>query len=1671
MPGFPTSSLEQPEANCHDGYDDTGAGDEACHLKFPPNFDLDFPLVYGPEPQRVTLPVYGEDKSPAISAKVSQPAWTAPTECVSEPNSNISGSAALTKNFIAPESFEHNSCPHPFVAHESAFLSADFYGDEVYDSNLICPPPGTPGCPDVSPVCVDYITGFDASENRVQIHRQDAVDAWHEATLQSTVINAPDLQSLNFYGSEPTRASLNFGALNGPPLCFANDAGTHPTHPYNAPEIEHGEVYSGDFGGGASYEQTCLQRLEGSGTFGTSAMSAPQWAVEASHSGVDESRRFKRFPTTSTDTYSSVSSERTDFCSASASAVPASTDIAFDCACSDGLCTETIPTAATFSPTTALSASFAPPITFPRPFPFFPDFSNFSNIPHPPNFPNFAAPLVHPTLDPPTTEPLSTTLWGSSVCGVESRGRHLPYRPDKEAESSPTTKRDLIDGQPLTLERLKAKGCLNLIPKREEKDRQRDKDLRDLNSFARAIAEGAARSAEQRLNPAYTDCNDYRSNDKNKSFLNPFSGPSLGNGRPQTATIDPAIGAGAFSEISEMSEISERSGRSGRSGRNGTNGMSGLGEIDGGSFPDNSLTAQLVRENYDLRLGENGRSKLKREISMQMRQDPSLRLDIVNSGVRVKNANVVKLVRMAECAQCLLSALKICRSYWRDRKGVTDVADAGLVNETTDELTLQLDLDLEPEPEPESAGCRSEPGRETESGNGCEGGAKGGLESTTSEAFTSDAAEQELSERMYSGAREGNNKHRGNLGGQTRGDEYCLPDETIGRPGTALGLRSEATDLSSREAEGGGHDLHTNTQQEPHAQGTPFSSMALATPPIQPPSRPIQPDQSTPFVTYSYTEILPDLGGAFSKGVDGINQADFGFGSEVLTTVSEFPIFSVPDSVPFPPLSSFWSLPHPPPFLPPFPCFSPTSFPFPSLSPFSDSPNFPESYPLICEGPNSDPCQTMRGSGFPTGSEHTKAHLPRPPLPLTFFPARSVDGRPRYARLGWTYSFSDFDSISDFDSFSDPDSFSDFDSISDSDSEQLTDPLRGQSRGSYSSSPRSLFFPQQRARGGREKKRSASAQGAACLTSEESSNSEDPESHAEIQTHEHESWTHDDSNHSESYRSAPPGSWDVDMFAMPALMTELESEDQAWILRARWQERRSEPPTEAEAVVSDAGVDMVREFAPIDCKEEPKIGPQAGKGSGATGGFAKACEKGLRSALRNEVRVLHTRTHQMVFDCLDANQNPRVRKRARLESAISDSINLDDREVADCTLYHLEDEPSSHIGHLVFPLLPVNTEASAAEASSVWVSGAADASPRTERASQETSEGTAFEGRAFKGISERISEGAAHVKKDSMGEEENSKVDSIVDSIGDSIVDPPSAEPSDGIATTSRDRGHTDSHTRRAGAETETETDMATDRITTMELTTSDLASETTSENCFPSCIPFEAEEEDEMGCPTAVGAAGTAGTDGFTGIQNGPVNGLANGARKTLSSIKVGHSSKRSYVSANPVGEDECEQRHTKSRGTVEASPHFFASVENLIHNVCTRSLCHTLPTRPPAARAPRGPPKRGTEVAPLSEMAEDAGVSGVQVTAVTLSPYGKKSLPLKKTLNDEEEDPESGRLYSGSGTTEDTASSEEQLFSSNPSTEKFCNASFEEGVFVREAKVVHGSTAYTMMLRVVGS
>ncbi|XP_053991531.1 uncharacterized protein LOC128883328 [Hylaeus volcanicus] len=74
----------------------------------------------------------------------------------------------------------------------------------------------------------------------------------------------------------------------------------------------------------------------------------------------------------------------------------------------------------------------------------------------------------------------------------------------------------------------------------------------------------------------------------------------------------------------------------------------------------------LMQNGYDIRLGEIGRAALKKEISRRLKNDSKLREKCVSVVCRLKNANVLQLLQMAEISGCLALGLKISSMYWKE---------------------------------------------------------------------------------------------------------------------------------------------------------------------------------------------------------------------------------------------------------------------------------------------------------------------------------------------------------------------------------------------------------------------------------------------------------------------------------------------------------------------------------------------------------------------------------------------------------------------------------------------------------------------------------------------------------------------------------------------------------------------------------------------------------------------------------------------------------------------------------------------------------------------------------------------------------------------------------------------------------------------------------------------
>jgi len=77
------------------------------------------------------------------------------------------------------------------------------------------------------------------------------------------------------------------------------------------------------------------------------------------------------------------------------------------------------------------------------------------------------------------------------------------------------------------------------------------------------------------------------------------------------------------------------------------------------------LVCSLIEEGYDIRLGEKGRTRLKKEISLRFRVHAHLRESCHKHVCRLKNANVIQLLAMSEITGCLPRCLEIANDYWR----------------------------------------------------------------------------------------------------------------------------------------------------------------------------------------------------------------------------------------------------------------------------------------------------------------------------------------------------------------------------------------------------------------------------------------------------------------------------------------------------------------------------------------------------------------------------------------------------------------------------------------------------------------------------------------------------------------------------------------------------------------------------------------------------------------------------------------------------------------------------------------------------------------------------------------------------------------------------------------------------------------------------------------------
>jgi len=102
----------------------------------------------------------------------------------------------------------------------------------------------------------------------------------------------------------------------------------------------------------------------------------------------------------------------------------------------------------------------------------------------------------------------------------------------------------------------------------------------------------------------------------------------------------------------------------------------------------------LIENGYDIRLGENGRSELKKIISLQFRMNPKLRDKCIEKVCRLKNANVLQLLAMSEVSGCLKQCIAIANDYWKvysEKKIETDVLRACRSSTTSVENNMKQD--------------------------------------------------------------------------------------------------------------------------------------------------------------------------------------------------------------------------------------------------------------------------------------------------------------------------------------------------------------------------------------------------------------------------------------------------------------------------------------------------------------------------------------------------------------------------------------------------------------------------------------------------------------------------------------------------------------------------------------------------------------------------------------------------------------------------------------------------------------------------------------------------------------------------------------------------------------------------------------------------------------------
>eukprot|EP00915_Cephaloidophora_sp_WS-2016_P001353 GHVH01001918.1.p1 GENE.GHVH01001918.1~~GHVH01001918.1.p1 ORF type:complete len:674 (-),score=81.23 GHVH01001918.1:1973-3853(-) len=93
------------------------------------------------------------------------------------------------------------------------------------------------------------------------------------------------------------------------------------------------------------------------------------------------------------------------------------------------------------------------------------------------------------------------------------------------------------------------------------------------------------------------------------------------------------------------------------------------------------LVCALIQEGYDIRLGEKGRTLLKKEISVRFRIHAHLRESCHIHVTRLKNANVIQLLAMSEITGCLPKCLEIANEYWATY-GARRTTDTGVHNDS-----------------------------------------------------------------------------------------------------------------------------------------------------------------------------------------------------------------------------------------------------------------------------------------------------------------------------------------------------------------------------------------------------------------------------------------------------------------------------------------------------------------------------------------------------------------------------------------------------------------------------------------------------------------------------------------------------------------------------------------------------------------------------------------------------------------------------------------------------------------------------------------------------------------------------------------------------------------------------------------------------------------------------